>query len=73
MGAVFMVPSEQILERQTLARVIFAPELGFNRFRLGFPNLKFGFGNNWLLVPRKYRYQLPNARGSWRGGHPQIR
>ena len=49
MGAIFMVPSEQILERQILARVIFAPELGFNRFRLGFPNPSFCFGNNWLL------------------------
>ena len=29
MGAIFMVPSEQTLERQILARVTFAPELGF--------------------------------------------
>ena len=28
-GAIFMVPSEQTLERQILARVTFAPELGF--------------------------------------------
>ena len=28
-GAIFMVPSEQTLERQMLARVTFAPELGF--------------------------------------------
>ena len=28
-GAIFWVPSEQTLERQILARVTFAPELGF--------------------------------------------
>ena len=47
-GAIFMVPSEQILERQILTRVTFAPVLGFNRFRLGFPNPNKSAGINRL-------------------------
>ena len=47
-----MVPSEQILERQILTRVTFAPVLGFNRFRLGFPNPNPSAGINRLLFMR---------------------
>ena len=57
-----MVPSEQILERQILTRVTFAPVLGFNRFRLGFPNPNKSAGINRLLLPDNVKI---NRVGNW--------